>query len=110
MQNRNVPKANTTAFGGKQKDAVRSEHALNQSLIKMCYYYTYLYYNEKYKYKNEWTYLYYYYVMDEPMLPLPKQMNKLPNEFLMPVPFCELVCDQMCWAFCECGICLCCIN
>ena len=36
-------------------------------------------------------------------------MNLLPPEFLMPVPFCELVCDQMFWAFCECGICLCCI-
>ena len=59
------------------------------------------------------------YAMDEPLLqPQPvqpiqpvqsNQMNQLPNEFLMPVPFCELVCDQMCWAFCECGICLCCI-
>ena len=39
----------------------------------------------------------------------PNQMIPLPPEFLMPVPFCELVCDQMCWAFCECGICLCCI-
>lgn len=37
------------------------------------------------------------------------QMNQLPPEFLMPVPFCEFVCDQLCWAFCECGICLCCI-
>ena len=35
--------------------------------------------------------------------------NVLPPEFLMPVPFCEFVCDQLCWAFCECGICLCCI-
>lgn len=34
------------------------------------------------------------------------QMNLLPPEFLMPVPFCELVCDQVCWA---CGTCLCCI-
>ena len=61
--------------------------------------------------------------MDEPLLQphaQPNQMNQpnqmsqanmgpLPPEFLMPVPFCELVCDQMCWAFCECGICLCCI-
>lgn len=37
------------------------------------------------------------------------QMNQLPPEFLMPVPFCEFVCDQLYWAFCECGICLCCI-
>jgi hypothetical protein len=35
--------------------------------------------------------------------------NVLPPDFLMPVPFCEFVCDQLCWAFCECGICLCCI-
>lgn len=61
--------------------------------------------------------------MDEPLLTQPGQpsqsnqmnqsnqtnVNLLPPEFLMPVPFCELVCDQMCWAFCECGICLCCI-
>ena len=31
------------------------------------------------------------------------QMIPLPPEFLMPVPFCELVCDQVCWA---CGMCL----
>ena len=59
---------------------------------------------------------YIYYAMDEPMLPplaqqplaqQPNQMNKLPNEFLMPVPFCELVCDQLCWACCcACGICV----
>ena len=57
--------------------------------------------------------------MDEPLLNTqePSQSNQLnqtnanllPPEFLMPVPFCELVCDQLCWAFCECGICLCCI-
>ena len=39
----------------------------------------------------------------------PNQMAPLPPEFLMPVPFCEFVCDQLCWAFCECGLCLCCI-
>ena len=33
-------------------------------------------------------------------------VNLLPPDFLMPVPFCEFVCDQLCWAFCECGICL----
>ena len=53
--------------------------------------------------------------MDEPLIQSqPNQMSQanmipLPPEFLMPVPFCELVCDQMLWAFCECGICLCCI-
>ena len=36
------------------------------------------------------------------------QMNRLPPEFLMPVPFCELMCDYCCWAFCECGICFLC--
>jgi hypothetical protein len=58
----------------------------------------------------------YIYAMDEPLIQSqPNQMNQpnqmipLPPEFLMPVPFCELVCDQMLWAFCECGICLCCI-
>lgn len=34
------------------------------------------------------------------------QMNRLPPEFLMPVPFCEFACDFCCWAFCECGLCL----
>ena len=33
----------------------------------------------------------------------------LPNEPVMPVPLYELVYDQICWAICECGICLCCI-
>ena len=59
--------------------------------------------------------------MDEPLIQSqPNQINQsnqmsqvnmgpLPPEFLMPVPFCEFVCDQLCWAFCECGICLCCI-
>lgn len=65
----------------------------------------------------------YIYAMNEPLLTLNQppmqsipsmpssQMNAIamPNEFLMPVPFCELVCDHMCWALCECGICFCCI-
>ena len=39
------------------------------------------------------------------------QMDQLPPDFLMPVPFCKFVCNQLVWAFCECGICLhlCCI-
>ena len=57
--------------------------------------------------------------MDEPFLP-PRQslqsmqsrhgqsshIVQLPPEFLMPVPFCEFVCDQMYWVFCKCA-CLC---
>lgn len=55
--------------------------------------------------------------MDEPFLP-PKKSNQptprsnqgvLPPEFLMPVPFCQLIYEHICWAFCECGICACCI-
>ena len=60
------------------------------------------------------------YAMDEPLLTHSQSMqpmnqmnqtnvNLLPPEFLMPVPFCELVCNQVFWAFCECGVCLCCI-
>ncbi len=53
--------------------------------------------------------------MDEPLLP-PKhtrsqqrQHPQLPPEFLMPVPFCQLIYEHICRAFCECGICACCI-
>ena len=34
------------------------------------------------------------------------RMDRLPPEFLMPVPFCEFVCDQVYWMFCKCA-CLC---
>lgn len=51
--------------------------------------------------------------MDEPLLP-PKhtrsqqrQHPQLPPEFLMPVPFCELVCDKLYYI---CTKCLCCFN
>ena len=48
------------------------------------------------------------YYMDEPLL-TPRQSMQLPPEFLMPVPFCQLIYETVCWAFCECGICACCI-
>lgn len=46
--------------------------------------------------------------MDEPFLP-PKRTSKqqLPPEFLMPVPFFELVCDKL---YCVCNACLCCFT
>lgn len=52
--------------------------------------------------------------MDEPFLPPRKanqanQANQLPPEFLMPVPFCQLIYKSVYWALCECGICACCI-
>ena len=52
--------------------------------------------------------------MNEPFLSRPVQepahsnrMDRLPPEFLMPVPFCEFVCDQL---YCVCSTCLCCFN
>lgn len=46
--------------------------------------------------------------MDESLPPM-RPNTRLPPEYLMPVPFCELIWDQLTWAICNCGICLCCI-
>jgi len=58
--------------------------------------------------------LLYAYGMDEslpPMRPSPltPEMPVMQVMQVMQVPFCELVCDQLMWAFCECGVCLCCV-
>ena len=49
--------------------------------------------------------------LDESLPPMrPNRPNRqLPPEYLMPVPFCEFLWDQLCWGICNCGVCLCCI-
>ena len=46
--------------------------------------------------------------MNEPLLTQQpshsNRMDRLPPEFLMPVPFCELLCDKL---YCICSACLC---
>lgn len=45
--------------------------------------------------------------LDKPSMRMIQSSQRLPPEFLMPVPFCELVCDKL---YCVCSACLCCCN